>query len=146
MRTCRPTLATLLLVAATAHGQPADTFVPVTDAMLQKPDPADWLMWRRTLDLWGYSPLTAIDRSNVGALRMVWTRALGPGIQEGTPLVHDGVMFFPNPNDLTQAFDAATGDLIWENQVGPNSIRGFGAVRNTAIYGDKVYKIGRAHV
>ena len=22
-------------------------FVPVTDAMLQDPDPADWLMWRR---------------------------------------------------------------------------------------------------
>ncbi len=32
---------------------------PVTDAMLQNPDPADWLMWRRTLDSWGYSPLDA---------------------------------------------------------------------------------------
>ena len=86
----------------------AAEFVPVTDAMLQNPDPADWLMWRRTLDLWGYSPLTQIDRGNVAQLRMVWTRALGPGIQEGTPLVHDGVMYFPNPSDITQAFDAAT--------------------------------------
>ena len=33
-----------------------------------------------------------------------------------------------------QALDAATGELIWENQVGPNTIRGFGAVRNIAIY------------
>ena len=33
-------------------------FVPVTDVVLQHPDPADWLMWRRTLDSWGYSPLT----------------------------------------------------------------------------------------
>ena len=41
-------------------------FVPVTDAMLQKPDPADWLMWRRTSDSWGYSPLAEIDRRNVG--------------------------------------------------------------------------------
>ena len=40
---------------------------PVTDAMLQSPDPADWLMWRRTLDLWGHSPLTQIDRGNVGS-------------------------------------------------------------------------------
>ena len=44
----------------------------------------------------------------------MWTRPLGAGDQEGTPLVHDGVMFFPNPNDITQAFDAATGDLLWE--------------------------------
>ncbi len=35
----------------------SDDFVPVTDAMLQDPAPEDWLMWRRTLDSWGYSPL-----------------------------------------------------------------------------------------
>ena len=51
MRIRLSVLAVSFLVAATAHGQPADTFVPVTDAMLQRPDPADWLMWRRTLDL-----------------------------------------------------------------------------------------------
>ena len=34
-----------------------ERLTPVTDAMLQDPDPADWLMWRRTLDSWGYSPL-----------------------------------------------------------------------------------------
>ena len=48
--------------------------MPVTDAMLQKPDPGDWLMWRRTLDGWGYSPLDQINRNNVAQLRMVWTR------------------------------------------------------------------------
>ena len=53
--------------------QSARKFVPVTDAMLQKPDPADWLMWRRTLDGWGYSPLNQITRNNVAQLRMVWT-------------------------------------------------------------------------
>jgi alcohol dehydrogenase (cytochrome c) len=40
-------------------------FAPVTDAMLQKPGHADWLMWRRTLDSWGYSPLEQINRNNV---------------------------------------------------------------------------------
>ena len=70
----------------------ADVIAPVTDAMLQQPDPADWLMWRRTLDSWGHSPLEQIDRRNVVDLRLVWTRALGPGMQEGTPLVHDGVL------------------------------------------------------
>ena len=27
---------------------------PVTDAELQDPGPDDWLMWRRTLDGWGF--------------------------------------------------------------------------------------------
>jgi len=101
---------------ATGRGQSAERkYVPVTDAMLQKPDPGDWLAWRRTLDGWGYSPLNQINRTNVARLKMAWTRGLiGPGNQEGTPLVHDGVMFIPNPGDNIQAVDATTGDLIWE--------------------------------
>jgi alcohol dehydrogenase (cytochrome c) len=103
-------------VVAIGRGQSAERkYVPVTDAMLQKPDPGDWLAWRRTLDGWGYSPLNQITRTNVSRLKMVWTRGLiGPGNQEGTPLVHDGVMFIPNPGDNIQAVDATTGDLIWE--------------------------------
>ncbi len=31
-------------------------FRPVTDAMLEKPDPGDWINWRRTYDGTGYSP------------------------------------------------------------------------------------------
>ena len=97
-----------------ALAQPSGDFVPVTDAMLQDPDPADWPMWRRTLDSWGYSPLEQIDRDNVDALRMVWSRALAPGLQQGTPLVYDGIMYMPNPRDVIQAIDAGTGDLVWE--------------------------------
>ena len=58
------------------HAQSTTAFVPVTDAMLEAPAPEDWLMWRRTLNGWGYSPLDQITRDNVGELRMVWTRAL----------------------------------------------------------------------
>ena len=89
--------------------------MPVTDAMLQAPSPGDWPMWRRTLDGWGYSPLDQIDRANVGDLRLVWSRALrAGGRQQGTPLVYDGVLYMPNPSDVIQAIDAATGDLLWE--------------------------------
>ena len=87
---------------------------PVTDAELQDPPPEEWLMWRRTLDGWGYSPLDQINRDNVDRLRMVWTRALGPGRQQGTPLVRNGVLFMPNPRDIIQAIDAVTGDLHWQ--------------------------------
>src|SRR5687767_15982939 len=85
-------------------------FVPVTDAMLQKPDPAHWLMWRRTLDGWGYSPLDEINRNNVAQLRQVWKRDMaGGGSNESTPLVYDGVMYLPNTGDNIQALDARTG-------------------------------------
>ena len=93
-----------------------ETVDPVTDAELQDPSPDDWLMWRRTLDGWGYSPLDRIDRENVDQLRMVWSRALTDGRQQGTPLVHDGVLYMPNPNDVIQAIDAVSGDLLWEHR------------------------------
>ena len=48
------------------------------------------------------------------------------GSNQPTPLVHDGVMYLSNTGNMVQALDAATGDLIWENQVGPE-FRGFGA-------------------
>ena len=114
---CRLLLAAgVLLLAAPGitAAQPDSGFTPVTDAMLQAPAPDDWLMWRRTLDGWGYSPLDQIDRDNVGELRMVWSRALTAGRQQGTPLVYDGVMYMPNPRDVIQAIDAVTGDLLWE--------------------------------
>ena len=137
-------LAALLLVlaAGAAHAQDGD-FTPVTDAMLQDPDPADWPMWRRTLDGWGYSPLDEIDRANVGALRMVWSRGMTEGAQQGTPLVYDGVLYMPNPRDVIQAIDAATGDLIWEyRRDRPDDLEEFVPIssvnRNIAIYGETI--------
>ena len=102
-------------VAEAAPGSEGPTFVPVTDAMLENPEPADWLSWRRTTDGHGYSPLDQITPENVASLRMVWTRALREGSQSGTPLAYDGVLYMPNPGDVMQAIDAVTGDLIWEH-------------------------------
>ena len=117
MLTRRLALVVLLLgPPGEALAQSSADVAPVTDAMLQEPDPNDWLMWRRTLDSWGYSPLDQIDRRNVDDLRMVWTRALSGGRQQGTPLVYDGVMYMPNPRDVIQAIDAVTGDLLWEHR------------------------------
>jgi len=72
------------------------------------------LSWLRTLDSWGYSPLGQITRDNVDDLELVWTRALTSGSQQGTPLAYDGVLYMPNPCDVTQEIDAVTGDLLWE--------------------------------
>ena len=104
------------LVPVSSNAQNVGEFVPVTDVMLQEPSPDDWLMWRRTFDSWGYSPLDQITRDNVGTLRMVWSRGLTTGYQSGTPLAYDGVLYMPNPNDVIQAIDGDTGDLIWEHR------------------------------
>jgi len=135
-----------VLISLSAGAQQSQ-FVPVTDEMLQNPDPADWLTWRRTLNHWGYSPLDQIDRRNVRELRLVWTRPLRQGVQEGTPLVYDGILYFPHPNDFTQALDAATGDLIWEYrrpvQDDNNDYVLFPSInRNLAIYGNYILDNG----
>ena len=139
--------ATFSLATTAVAQEPVVSFTPVTDAMLADPAPADWPMWRRTLDNWGYSPLDEITRRNVAQLRMVWTRPLADGDQEGTPLVHDGILFFPNPFDITQAFNAATGDLLWEyRRRVPDDVGDYfpapGNNRNLAIYDNLILDNG----
>src|SRR5437868_7309123 len=89
-------------------------YVPVTDTMLKAPKPEDWLMYRGNYAGWGYSPLRQIDKSNVKNLQLVWSRAMAAGDNEITPIVYNGVMYLANPNDVIQAIDASSGDLLWE--------------------------------
>ena len=113
-------VAGLAAVSSTALAAPEDSlqpappkpdrpYRPVTDAMLQHPDAGEWLSWRRTLDSWGYSPLDQINTFNVRGLSLVWARTLNRGSYEGTPLVHDGVMYIEESSDTIEAVDAATG-------------------------------------
>lgn len=115
-------------------------YVPVTDEMLRNPPAGDWLMARRTYQAWSYSPLDQITRANVKGLRLAWSWSMNEGgANQPMPLVHGGIMYLTNTMNMVQALDAATGDLIWEHQVGPNQAIGFGAMRNLAIYRDKIF-------
>lgn len=119
-----------------------DSFVSVTDEMLQNPDDGDWITWRRTLNSWGYSPLDQITASNVQGLELAWVWSMESGTNQPTPLVYDGIMFLSNPNDVVQALDAATGDLIWEYKrtLPEGAGRGLaGLSRGLAMYGDNIY-------
>ena len=114
-------------------------FRPVTDEMLRNPPPGDWLMLRRNYQAWSHTPLAQITRENVKDLRLAWVWAMNEGgSNQTTPIVHDGIMYLANTMNMVQALDAATGELIWESHVGPSTAIGFGAMRNIAIYGDKV--------
>ena len=140
-------VAFLAAGAAAAQAQPDREFAPVTDAMLQNPDPADWPMWRRTLDGWGYSPLDEVNRDNVGELQMAWSRALPQGTQEVTPLAYGGVVYMPTVTDIIQALDATSGDLVWEYRRDlPDDVYEFvggnaRSMRNIAIYDRQIINI-----
>ena len=137
-------LALLLVSIESVHTQSPNSFVPITDDMLQDPSDEDWLMWRRTLDSWGYSPLDEINTDNVDQLRLVWSRGLRQGAQQGTPLAYNGMLYMPNPNDIIQAINAVTGDLVWEYQrpipADINEYMGglISVNRNIAIYGNTI--------
>lgn len=135
------------LQAAVAQDNPIDAITPVTKEMLLNPPDGDWLMWRRTYDGWGYSPLDEITKENVGQLELVWSWGMSPGRTQETPLVHDGVLFLQNADHRIQALDAATGDLIWEYQYElPDDVNP-GGERSKAIYGNNLIVATRdAHI
>src|SRR5262245_22754194 len=119
-------------------------FRPVTDEMLLRPNPENWISFRNGYKLWGYSPLKQINRGNVGQLRLVWSRAMQPGPQEIEPIVYNAVMYLANVEDIVQALDVTTGDLLWEyrRKIPPDIGRVTGTqfrYRNVSLYEDKVY-------
>jgi PQQ-dependent dehydrogenase (methanol/ethanol family) len=118
---------------------PLDGLRPVTDAMLTKPGDGEWLLWRRTYDASGFSPLKKINKGNVHEMRPAWTWSLPNGPNQATPIVHDGVLFVHSFGDKVQAIDAASGDLLWQYSrrlpvgVVPSVKRGI------SIYGSRLY-------
>lgn len=129
--------ARAVTLGLTVTGQ-VQNYVPVTDAMLRNPDPADWLMIRRTYQASNYSPLNQITRDNVQDLRLQWVWAMNEGgTSQPAPIVHNGVIYLNNAGNLMQAIDGRTGELIWENRYGANATAA--AMRGISIYGDKIF-------
>ncbi len=136
------TLVGWALMAAGPGQAQERPFKPVTNAMLDNPDPADWLMMNRTHDEQRFSPLDQINTRNVGKLTLAWSRGLPGGApQESTPIVHDGVMYLLTPGGFVQALNAVDGEMIWEyapdypRRSGSSSWHG----KSLAIYQDMVY-------
>ena len=120
-------------------------YQPVTEEMMRSPPDSDWLMYRRNYKGWSFSPLGQINASNVGALQLKWMWSLTQnGTLEGTPIVHSGVMFVWSPGNTVQALNAITGELLWENRLGPDPRRpGPGPsteeTRSLGLWGNNIY-------
>jgi alcohol dehydrogenase (cytochrome c) len=130
----------LLLAVHVLAQQPGRNLVPLSEDTLKNPSPNDWLMYNRTYDAQRFSPLQQINKSNVGQLKLAWSITEGAGSQEGIPLVHDGVMYLQAPGAVIQAYDAATGQLIWEHKRNvPQNIKNGARAKTIAIGFDMVY-------
>jgi PQQ-dependent dehydrogenase (methanol/ethanol family) len=118
-----------------------DAYTPVPESSLIDPPAEEWLMWRGTYGHWGYSPLSQVDRGTVGSLRLGWAWTMERGLQETTPLVHDGVMFLPQACDFVEALDARDGTLLWDyrRERVEHSATLACANRNATLYGDRLY-------
>jgi len=78
-------------------------------------EPQNWLTTGRTYGEARFSPLTEINDSNAGLLGLVWFYDLDTRRgQESTPLVVDGVLYTTSAWSKIQAFDAVTGELLWQ--------------------------------
>lgn len=118
---------------------PLATYTPVTDALLADPPAEEWPAWRRSHLGLGRSPLTQIDRSNVGRLTVAWAQALPAGANMNEPLVHNGTLFVFGYGDQVFAFDAASGRQLWRYQRKLPQGTALSSRKTIALWGDKLY-------
>ena len=78
-------------------------------------DGANWITYGRDYAEQRFSPLTAISRDNVGELGLTWFADMDTARgQEATPLVMDGKLYLTTAWSKVKAFDAATGEPLWD--------------------------------
>jgi alcohol dehydrogenase (cytochrome c) len=118
------------------------SYKPVTAERLKQPGDGDWLMYRRTYDGWGYSPLSQITPENAAGLKLVWTLATGQiEGHQAPPIVNNDVMFVATPGNQVLAIDAKKGDLLWrfKRPIPDDMLLLHPTSRGVALLGDKVY-------
>jgi len=78
-------------------------------------EPGTWMSAGRTYDEQRYSPLTAISKANVKDLGLAWYGDIDTERgQEATPVVVDGVLYITTAWSMVKAYDARTGEKLWE--------------------------------
>src|SRR5947208_15821863 len=135
-------VACTTLISAAAVAGPIEHNSPGTQARLENPEPGNWMLYRRTYDGQGYSPLDQINTSNVKSLTPVWT--FSTGVIEGheaPPIVNNGVMFIATPMGQVIALNAKTGDEYWryKRQLPDDLFQLHPTNRGVGLYEDKVY-------
>jgi alcohol dehydrogenase (cytochrome c)/quinohemoprotein ethanol dehydrogenase len=137
-----PAWAGLLLAGAVFAGAGDVNFKRLTHA---QQEPGQWLSVGRTYDEQRYSPLSAINTTNVATLGLAWYADLDSNRgQEATPLFIDGVLYLSTAWSRVKAYDAASGKLLWAyDPKVPGQFAGRGCCdvvnRGVAAWNGKIY-------
>jgi alcohol dehydrogenase (cytochrome c) len=117
-------------------------YAPVTADRLKNPEDGNWLLFRRTYDGWGYSPLKEVTPANASRLQLVWSVATGQiEGHQAPPIVNNGVMFVATPGNQVLAIEAKSGNVLWryKRPLPEDVIHLHPTSRGVALYGDKIY-------
>jgi quinoprotein glucose dehydrogenase len=129
-------------LAALTAGVLSATVLPVTAVQaaaarmdLSKPAGADWPVINGDEGATKFSTLTQLTPANVGGLKQAWVYDTGEpaaGFRgwQITPIVVDGVMYFPTSARKVVALNADTGQEIWKFDMSAHGMTG-----NSAKYG-----------
>ena len=106
--------------------QPPPYAAPLALALLASacgPTDQDWPVYLGDSGRSHYSPLTQIDRGNVGQLEVAWVYDSGQPRGAGatmytSPLVIGGVLYGLSPQLEAFALNAATGEEVWRSDLG----------------------------
>jgi quinohemoprotein ethanol dehydrogenase len=137
-------LASLGAVKAFA-GDPVPANVTQKRLLNADKDAGNWMAPGRTFGEQRYSPLDKINTTNVKQLGLAWYIDLPTtrGV-EATPLVIDGVLYNITPWNITTAYEATTGKVLWTFD--PEVPRKFGELaccdivtRGLAAWNGKIY-------
>jgi len=105
------------VVAATAQGSRPFGAAAVNKArhVNANSEPGTWMSAGRTYDEQRYSPLTQINTTNVKDLGLAWFADINTDAkQEATPVIVDGVLYVSTNWSMVKAFNAKTGEKLWE--------------------------------
>ena len=116
----------------------------ITSERLLHPEDGDWLNYRRTYDVQGFSPLDEIDRTNVDQLQPIWTYSFRDNNRwSPTPMVANGIMYISEGSGRVTAMDAVRGDVLWVHERSfPDDVNismAYPRSRGVAVFEDRVY-------
>ena len=109
----------------------------VTPEAIVKSPNAEWLTYHGGYSARRHSSLKQITPANAKSLVAKWVFHIdGAKKLEATPIVHDGLMYISNTNEL-YALDVRHGRKVWHYRA--SGAQGTRVNRGSAILGDKVY-------
>ena len=92
----------------------ADRAVVVDQQAIIEPD-SEWLSYGRDYNEQRYAPFEQINTETVVDLDLAWSFEFSANrVMEATPLVHDGVLYVTTSWSKVFAFDARTGEKLWD--------------------------------